>query len=244
MKKSLVLMAMAGISLASCVNDVAEVAQNQEQKKALIGFQAPVTYNNGSRANFYGEIGAHKHGEGSSAETYTYPWRESFIVDAKKHAAAFTGWSNETSNFWNNNTSEFILAKSDERFNGWSPATVVTETDSEGKVIVSSPLTYEYLDHHWPNGYKLSFAAYSPAYLELGEGYNGISYGNTGLTIKNFKVQESSAKHYDLMFSERTCDKTGYTSTVSGQGGFNYYNGIPIKFQHALSSIHFSRSIL
>jgi hypothetical protein len=47
MKKSLVLMAMAGLALASCVNDVADVAQSQIQKKTLIGFDAPVTYANG-----------------------------------------------------------------------------------------------------------------------------------------------------------------------------------------------------
>ena len=34
MKKSLVLMAMAGVALASCVNAVADVAQNQEQNAA------------------------------------------------------------------------------------------------------------------------------------------------------------------------------------------------------------------
>ena len=43
MKKSLVLMAMAGVALASCVNDVADVAQ--EQKKVKIAFDTPVLYN-------------------------------------------------------------------------------------------------------------------------------------------------------------------------------------------------------
>ena len=52
MKKSLVLMAMAGVALAGCVNDVADVAQNQEQKKVKIAFESPVLYNNAeSRAN-------------------------------------------------------------------------------------------------------------------------------------------------------------------------------------------------
>ena len=36
MKKSLVLMALSSVALVGCVNDVAEVAQSQVQKKAYI----------------------------------------------------------------------------------------------------------------------------------------------------------------------------------------------------------------
>ena len=54
MKKSLVLMAMAGVALASCVNDVADVAQNQEQKKVKIAFDTPVLYNSTESRNVTG----------------------------------------------------------------------------------------------------------------------------------------------------------------------------------------------
>ena len=78
MKKSLVLMAMTGVALASCVNDVADVAQ-KEQKKAIIGFDAPVLYNNAeSRANVYGEIG----NVVVDGVTYSYPQDEDFIIYA------------------------------------------------------------------------------------------------------------------------------------------------------------------
>ena len=84
MKKSLVLMALAGVALASCVNDVADVAQN-EQKKALIGFQSPVIYQNATSRYVAGEISGTK-----------YPTGESFMVAASKSA---TDWS-ETTEFW------------------------------------------------------------------------------------------------------------------------------------------------
>ena len=51
------------------------------------------------------------------------------------------------------------------------------------------------------------------------------------MTIKNFKVQDDVANQYDLMYSNRiyACTRDKYENT-----------GIPLKFNHALSSIVFA----
>ena len=116
MKKSLVLMALAGVALASCVNDVADVAQN-EQKKALIGFQSPVIYQNATSRYVAGEISGTK-----------YPTGESFMVAARKTAnnweagdaywtgfekvsyvgAQQNGWKTEGDYYWPTNPLSFV----------------------------------------------------------------------------------------------------------------------------------------
>ena len=105
MKKSLVLMAMAGVALAGCVNDVADVAQ-KEQKKAIIGFDSPVLYDNSeSRANVTGELGAN------------YDTGESFQIFASKYTGAYSGWTGSAS--FNDKTVNYI-----ETLNGWAPLQV------------------------------------------------------------------------------------------------------------------------
>lgn len=102
----------------------------------------------------------------------------------------------------------------DPSVDGWAPKT------SEGKY------------YYWPEG-KMSFAASSPADLE-----NAAvrSYGATGLTIENFQVASDASKQYDLLFSTRTVNKT----SADMQHGDSKYSGLPIQFQHALSSVRFS----
>ena len=101
MKKSLVLMALAGVALASCVNDVADVAQN-EQKKALIGFQSPVIYQNATSRYVAGEI-----------SSTTYPTGERFMVAARTTAA---DWDAGT-NYWDGD--DFLEVFYDDAQKGW-----------------------------------------------------------------------------------------------------------------------------
>lgn len=219
MKKSLVLMAMAGVALAGCVNDVADVAQNQEEQKALISFDNPVLYSNvnNSRAVHYGEINATT--EGSA--TYSYPRNESFIIFAVQHDTDFAGWGQANRAGFNGQA----LVR-DPNLDGWAP----TYTDDEGKT--------QY--YYWPAG-KMSFAACSPADMEQEVAdweEKNISYGPTGLKLEDFVVPSNPAKHIDVLFAARTINKT----KADMLQGANNYSGIPIKFQHALSSIHFSLS--
>ena len=212
MKKSLILMAMAGVALASCVNDVADVAQ-KEQQKVKVGFSAPILYNNSdSRAVLYGEINDdNKVGN----DTYSYPTAESFVVYAIQHDDPFTTWEDMQPFGFNGEAVSY-----DPDFKSWVPK------DNDGDY------------YYWPNGY-LSFAATSPADLELGDGWTEEKrrYDETGLTIEDFKVSDDLEKQYDLLFSEPIKNCTSNSMQAEGSGK---YNGVPIKFYHALSSVHFA----
>ena len=196
MKKSLVLMAMAGVALVGCVNDVADVAQSKEKQK--ITFGTPLSYSNGSRANVAGEI------------SNPYPIKESFTIYATEYLkGSYAGWGKNATDF---NGKPAVY---DSNVDGWAP---------------KDGANYYY----WPDGYDMAFAACSPH--DLGENCGTPSYGEDGLTITNFIVQDDSKKQYDLMFSKRIYDKNAsHLNKVEGD-----YSGIQLTFQHALSSIHFS----
>lgn len=121
-------------------------------------------------------------------------------------------------------------------FAGWAAATPHeinnTAISYDPSVDGWAPKTSEGKYYYWPEG-KMSFAASSPADLENAATRN---YGATGLTIENFQVASDASKQYDLLFSTRTVNKT----SADMQHGAEYYSGLPIKFQHALSSVCFS----
>ena len=120
-------------------------------------------------------------------------------------------------------------------FAGWSAATTAAFNDTpisrdqnlDGWAPKNNGSYY-----YWPSGKKMSFAACSPADLEQSV---SRTYGADGLTITNFKVP-AVGQQYDLMFSQRTVNNTS-SSMIQGA---DKYSGVPILFQHALSSIHFS----
>lgn len=85
-------------------------------------------------------------------------------------------------------------------------------------------------DYYWPKVGVLSFAAYSPATAE-----GTYAYGKDGLTITGFPVPNTTSLQYDLMFSERTYNKNQSENGVNAE-----YDGVDIKFKHALSSIRFT----
>ena len=140
-----------------------------------------------------------------------YPIKENFTIYATEYKSGeYAGWGNEAADF-NNKTVTF-----DESVDGWAPKTDANKY------------------YYWTDGMDMAFAACSPA--ELGQGYGTKSYGASGLTIENFKVNPVSKEQYDLMFSKRIYDVNASNLTkVEGQ-----YSGIQLIFQHALSSIHFS----
>ena len=202
MKKSLVLMAMAGVALAGCVNDVADV--QQQEQKAKITFDSPVMYGNvDSRANVYGEIG--------EKDGYTYPKAENFQIYAVSHTNNFAGWASATATPFNDTSISY-----DGDVDGWAP----------------KDATDDY--YYWEAGQMMTIAASSPAALDV----DGCvrSYGADGLTITDFAVNATPEKQYDLLFSTRVANQTANNMNH----GADYYSGVPILFQHALSSIRFS----
>lgn len=207
MRKSLFSIALVGIVLASCVkNEPADTAN----KDVKIGFATPVLYSNlDTKAEVYGEIGSHTY-DGTTT-VYSYPRDEEFRIFAVEHTGNLTSWSAAT-----------LCA-----FNGSS-------VSYNPSLDAWAPLTQEEGFYYWPDGEFLSFAAVSPADLEL----TGVeaTYSETGLEIEDFSVNDDPAKQYDLLYSKRAVNQKA-SDMVDGA---DYYSGIPIEFQHALTSIHFS----
>ena len=210
MKTRFFLAALAGVALASCVTDK-EYDVSAQNENVKIGFNSPVMYNNNTRAVYHGEIGNHQYTQGGTI--YSYPQEEQFRVYAVQHAGSFAGWEAENAQVFEGLNGSVVTYNSS--LDGWATAA----------------------DYFWPAGKAVSFAAVSPADLEQGDDWNGsVTYDENGLTIENFKVPNSPDKHFDLMFSKRALNQTA----SSMNHGASYYSGVPIQFQHALSSIHFS----
>lgn len=207
MKKHLFLVALAGVALAGCVKNEVEAPAAKDVK---IGFASPVLNSNvDTKASVYGEIGSHTY---PGSVTYSYPREESFRIFAVEHSGALTSWADATATAFNNTAISYNSS-----LDAWAPLT------SEGGF------------YYWPDNKQLSFAAVSPAELDV----DGVAatYGAAGVQIEDFVVADDPAKQYDLLFSKRETNKTAADMTDTGA---DYYSGIPITFQHALSSIHFS----
>ena len=208
MKKHLFLVALAGVALAGCVKNEVE---SPVRKDVKIGFATPVLNSNvDTKASVYGEIGNHNY-PGTSVN-YTYPREESFRIFSVEHIGALTSWTDATATAFNNTSISYNSS-----LDAWAPMTATGGF------------------YYWPDNKMLSFAAVSPAALDI----TGVeaTYGATGTKIENFVVADDPAKQYDLLFSKRETNKTAADMVDTGA---DYYSGIPITFQHALSSIHFS----
>ncbi|MDY5773656.1 MAG: fimbrillin family protein, partial [Bacteroidaceae bacterium] len=118
----------------------------------------------------------------------------------------------------------------------WGAATPYMDTDVNYKENSTTDIKQNYwasdVTYYWPKDGKLSFAAYSPADCS-----GAKSYEATGLKIENFVIEETTANQYDLMYSERSLNRT-YSSQL-GSSVTPTYTGVDIQFKHALSSIKF-----
>lgn len=223
MRAKLFLAALAGVALASCVTDK-EYFETNPSQDAKIVFDSPVLYNNSqTRANVFGEVGTHQYGP----VTYSYPKEELFKIFGIQYTGSFEGWAAEGVAPAEFNGQAIAY---DKDVDGWAP-----KKDVDGKA--------DY--YHWPIGKNMAFAAYSPADLNVNitDGYKSDvnsavvpTYGANGLTINDFTVIPEPAYQYDLLFSQRAVDMDANDMTH----GASYYSGIPIQFQHALTSIRFS----
>lgn len=231
MKTKLFLAAIAGLVLAGCVKEERDVLNGDEQR-TLITFDSPTTSKNvNTKAVVHGEItGEYKYAGGGS---YTYPREESFIIFAVEHTGNLVSWDDayddgdededEDVGFYGQSISY------DQNVDSWAPK-------DNGKY------------YYWPDNKQMSFSAVSPAVWDdnvinvitktnpANLTDTDVSYGSTGLKIDNFKIPNDPAKQFDLMFSKRAANKTASNMNHSAE----IYSGIPLEFQHALSSIHFS----
>jgi hypothetical protein len=208
MKKNLFFFLAAGMAFASCVSDQT-VGEQGVKEPAKLTFSSPLMQSNGgTRANYYGEIGDHMYS--GSSTIYHYPKEEDFLIYAVQHEGDFARWTSATPHEINGK-----VVKYDMNVDGWAP-----KTDGGGY-------------YYWPAG-KMSFAASSPADLECAGATR--TYGADGVTIENFEVNGNAEHHYDLLYSNRTLNKTAEDMLDAA----SYYSGIPIDFKHALSSVRFS----
>lgn len=212
MKKMLLSLALAGIAMTSCVKNEVQVLTNEE-KGLKITFDSPVLYDNvSSKATVHGELAEAK-----------YPKEESFIIYAAQHTGDFTGWPSGDNLADPNSTSDGPC-----HFNG----TVISYNSSFDAWVPTYSNGTETDYYYWPQNKKMSFAAMSPAVLG---GTATASYGANGLTVTNF-VNPEVGEQYDMLFAKRTMNHTAEDMLQTADN----YSGIPISFQHALSSIHFS----
>lgn len=179
--------------------------------RTLVTFDSPVTSRNvNTKANVHGEMTDYSYG---SQVTYTYPREESFKIFAVQHEGDLTSWASATATEFNGQALVY-----DSMVDSWAPK----QTDG----------TYYY----WPDNVKMSFAAVSPSNMEAVNTNVTPAYAADGLTIADFTVPSDPATHFDLMFSQRAANKTAANMNHAADA----YSGIPLTFQHALTSIHFS----
>ena len=140
MKKHLFLVALAGVALAGCVKNEVE---SPVRKDVKIGFATPVLNSNvDTKASVYGEIGNHNY-PGTSVN-YTYPREESFRIFAVEHIGALTSWTDATATAFNNTSISYNSS-----LDAWAPMTAAGGF------------------YYWPDNKMLSFAAVSPAALDI-----------------------------------------------------------------------------
>ncbi|MDE6858124.1 MAG: fimbrillin family protein, partial [Alistipes sp.] len=176
--------AVAGVALAGCVSNEAEVSPKAEGR---IAFAAPLV--SGVTRAYVGEI------------KNPYPTEENFMVSAKYYDNAFDSWNNGQSYM---SGVKVVYSAAD---NAWAP---------EGQ------------DYYWPKNGSLTFFAYSPAdYSSWAPAINA----DEKLAASAVAV---TAANVDLLYSDLTKDQTKANYTTN-----TYYNGVDIKFCHALSSIVF-----
>lgn len=210
MKRTLFFAAITVAALAGCVKVEMEGLDNKSEKN-LITFASPVTSRSlETKANVYGEMTEYKYG---SSATYSYPQEESFKIFAVQHSGNLNSWDSATKTDFNGDKLTY-----DGMVDSWAPK---KDDDSY---------------YYWPDNVKMSFAAVSPSDMEYVNSTVVPAYAADGLTITDFTVPSDPAKHFDLMFSERAANKTAANMNHTAAA----YSGIPLTFQHALTSIHFS----
>lgn len=208
--------ALASVSLASCVNDEAmENTTNANDNQQRISFNTPIV--DGTTRAVAGE---------QPKDVIISDGKQTFgQYSTKENFKVYAFWSKEQFSSWTANGEVAKLYMNDVEVahenNDWAPEHV-----SGGNV------------YYWPKTGYLTFAAYSPADASSFT----HTYGTSGLTITDFTVKDNVSEQYDLMFSERSYNRTQSVNTLDPVVDVHTgktYNGVDILFKHALSSIKF-----
>lgn len=145
--------------------------------------------------------------------TNPYPENEKFVVFANLYL------NSDYNNNWADGTTYF----------GAAGLTVAYDSTVLGWLDVNHP-------YYWPKNGKLTFYAYSPAEYTNWK-LNIVKDGDTEYANTESAVN-IDAHNVDLLYSELAKDKTK-NDNQGGNNGTATYNGVELKFKHALSSIKF-----
>lgn len=146
--------------------------------------------------------------------TNPYPENEKFVVFANLYL------NSDYNNNWADGTTYF----------GAAGLTVAYDSTVLGWLDVNHP-------YYWPKNGKLTFYAYSPAEYTNWK-LNIVKEGDTEYANTESAVN-IDAHNVDLLYSELAKDKTK-NDNQDGNNGTATYNGVELKFKHALSSIKFN----
>lgn len=211
MKKLLLAAAALGTLFTGCVDNEPEVGPSAGVDKK-ISFAAPLV--SGTTRVEQGEI------------ANPYPTGENFAVYALRTTGSYTNWSDGTAFMTN------VECAYDSTLQGWDPAAV---TDGQS--------------YYWPKSGKLTFYAYSPAQYKDGDDSSTVVWQPVVAYTDNADKMTCSdvtlnGGNIDLLYSELAKDKTAVDNNNNNNGtgpdGSKVeYNGVELKFRHALSSIKF-----
>lgn len=89
--------------------------------------------------------------------------------------------------------------------------------------------------YYWPKNGSITFSAYAPSSSKM---ETAATVGANGLTFSNYVVgHTNNSLMEDVLFSERAYDKT------ASLGSGTPYEGVDIRFRHALASIVFNAKL-
>ncbi len=162
---------------------------------------------------------ANNYGEIAGIE---YPTTENFIVHGRWYANEYTNWAEGTL-YMGNETNGLEVAH--DAANDHAQATGKGGWDTA-------------TDYYFPKDGSLTFQAYSPAAYTL---TSTAAFTQYGVTFTEYEIGEVKAQ-YDVMYSDRSYNRK---AAVTSWGDDNAtYDGVEIKFNHALSSIIFNAQTL
>ena len=207
MKKTILFAALAVVAMSSCTKNELKVPSTGSD--AVISFQPVVA--NATKAGYITNSSIAPVGSTSDFKFTVYAW---YTHNAEMTASTTTA----TATKYMDAVEVSYKARHDDGTPGATPGA----TQGQGGWSPENK-------YYWPKNGYLSFDAYAPS-TASSDGTFSSSVEN-GLQIADYTVKDL-AQQYDLLYSTRTLNKT--TST----GGNNdTYDGVDIKFKHALSAI-------
>ena len=223
MKKTIIFAAIACVALVSCVKNEAVIVSVQNDGNDPITFTAmssPAT-----KTALAGE-------QTATYDLGTSPYFEKFTAFAAWTETAYPGST--------------------------APTVFMAGADAKDRCTFDATL-YAWkpaVTYYWPKNGYLTFAAFSPADAKddcsAAPSYSWSTSGTTGgLTIPEFTVKANIEEQYDLMYADREYNKTKANYSITdgsakddendtALAGYTYrWNGVNLRFHHALSSIVF-----